>query len=115
MSRSRHPQCSRGRGCGVCGDAGEVRREREEDAARVDALELDYANDAALVDLALEQDAVLDDAWDDHADCEQCTGYSDYEIESYECATCGASFLSEESAALCCAADVEHLDLGGEG
>jgi len=29
VSRSKHPQCSRGRGCGVCGDAGENRRKRE--------------------------------------------------------------------------------------
>lgn len=40
MSRSRRPQCSCGRGCPVCGDAGEVRRAREEDARRTDEREL---------------------------------------------------------------------------
>ncbi len=29
MSRSARPKCGRGRGCGVCGDEGEVRRARE--------------------------------------------------------------------------------------
>lgn len=36
MTRSRTPQCSGGRGCGACGDAGRIRREREADAARSD-------------------------------------------------------------------------------
>lgn len=38
MSRSRRQQCSQGRGCGVCGDAGEVRRTREAEHARRDDL-----------------------------------------------------------------------------
>lgn len=38
MSRSRH-QKSCGRGCGVCGDAGEARRARELDAHRADERE----------------------------------------------------------------------------
>ncbi len=36
MSRSRHNGCSGGRGCYVCGDAGENRRAAEADAARAD-------------------------------------------------------------------------------
>jgi hypothetical protein len=41
MSRSRPPKCPCGRGCGCCGDAGEVRRDRERDAWNADQRELD--------------------------------------------------------------------------
>jgi hypothetical protein len=36
VSRSRHPDCSHGRGCRACGDDSKVRREREE--ATLDAV-----------------------------------------------------------------------------
>lgn len=39
MSRSKPVQCRGGADCGVCGDAGEERREREEDARRADERE----------------------------------------------------------------------------
>jgi hypothetical protein len=37
MSRSRRPQCSVGRGCSCCGDAGASRRARERAAQRADS------------------------------------------------------------------------------
>jgi len=40
LSRSRRQQCSVGRGCPVCGDAGEVRRLREEIIREIDEREL---------------------------------------------------------------------------
>lgn len=40
MSRSRSQQCSVGRGCPVCGDAGESRRDRDDDVARIDERQL---------------------------------------------------------------------------
>jgi hypothetical protein len=42
MSRSRSAQCSGGRGCYVCGDAGESRRAWEDEVARVDDRALPY-------------------------------------------------------------------------
>lgn len=48
MSRSRPPKCPCGRGCGVCGNAGESRRKREDDAYRADTRELGDPLDAVL-------------------------------------------------------------------
>jgi hypothetical protein len=51
VSRSRWPKCSGGRGCWVCGDAGEVRRKREAESAHVEAVELAaHLEDAGLRD-----------------------------------------------------------------
>lgn len=36
MSRSKRPQCSVGRGCGCCGNAGASRRKREKAWAKAD-------------------------------------------------------------------------------
>ena len=63
MSRSRHAQCSVGRGCPVCGDAGEARRDREEDAFAADVRE------------GLEQEPTLAEVDDENIDA--CRGCGD--------------------------------------
>jgi hypothetical protein len=45
VSRSKRPQCSVGRGCRCCGDAGEVRRARENSAQRADVDDIEEAID----------------------------------------------------------------------
>ncbi len=61
MSRSGRSQCSGGRGCYVCGDAGEVRRAAEADAARADARELgDPLEELRYTTLSSELDDYLD-------------------------------------------------------
>ena len=38
MSRSKRPQCSSGRGCGCCGNAGAARRRRERSWMKADGI-----------------------------------------------------------------------------
>lgn len=46
MSRSRRPQCSTGRGCYCCGDAGANRRKRERAWAKADGHPIAQAEQA---------------------------------------------------------------------
>jgi hypothetical protein len=77
LSRSRAPQCSGGRGCFVCGDAGEVRRDREDELARVD-----------------ERQLVLDVR---EFDCEYCTTSYDDPDEARACCAVDAGELGGEA------------------
>lgn len=59
MSRSRRPQCSTGRGCRCCGDAGKVRRVRENEAANVDSRELGDP-EHAVIDMIMSEREMQD-------------------------------------------------------
>jgi len=65
MSRSRRQRCSRGRGCGVCGDAGAKRKKRQRAHDKAHARAGGYA---AEVDEYLDNVVIAPDrSWLDYA------------------------------------------------